>query len=80
MKKTVEENRADLAADVESYLARGGEIKKMRDCSPKESWYRSNKLYKDLNNPNRTYRKLPKKPYDPLVTPMVFSGYNSGKK
>ena len=62
---------------VESFLARGGRIKKMRDCSPKEAMFRSNRIYKDQNNPNRILRKpLPR----PTRLPTTYSGYNSGKK
>ena len=62
---------------VESFLARGGQIKKMRDCSPKEAMFRSNKIYKDQNNPNRILRKPPNKP---TGLPHTYSGYNSAKK
>ena len=79
-RKNLEQDRAKIASDVATYLARGGEIKKIRDCSPKESYFRSFKLYKDLENPNKTYRKKYVKA-DPVDRPpVVFSGYNSGKK
>lgn len=66
-----------LKDDVEAFLAKGGKINKMRDCSPKEAMYRSFKIYKDQNNPNRVLRKPPQQ-RDRL--PTVYSGYNSGKK
>jgi hypothetical protein len=69
-----------LSDDVQAYLARGGEIKKIRDCSPKESYYRSFKLYKDINNPKKTYRKTPAQQDPSNRLPLVFSGYNSAKK
>jgi hypothetical protein len=66
-----------LKNDVEAFLAKGGKITKMRDCSPKEAAYRSMKLYKDSNNPNRVLRKPPPRTGG---LPTVFSGYNSGKR
>jgi len=39
-----EETREALLADVEAYLAKGGKVTQMRDCSPKEAMYRSFKL------------------------------------
>jgi hypothetical protein len=66
-----------LKNDVEAFLAKGGKITKMRDCSPKEAAYRSFKIYKDSNNPNKILRKPPPRTNG---MPTVFSGYNSGKK
>lgn len=65
-----------IQSDVEAFLAKGGKINKMRDCTPKEARYRSFKIYKDRNNPNKVLRKPPPKVQG---GPVVFSGYNSGK-
>ena len=75
-----EKTRETLLADVEAYLAKGGKVTQMRDCSPKEAMYRSFKLYKDMNNPKKIYRKPPKSKHHLDYAPVVFSGYNSGKK
>ena len=64
-----------LARQMEEFLAKGGEVKQYRDCSPKEAYYRSNTPLVDRSNPNRILRKKKERP----VGPVVFSGYNSGK-
>lgn len=66
----------ELAADVEAFLAKGGKINKMRDCTPKEARFRSFKIYKDQNNPKKILRRPPPRGQ---AGPVVFSGYNSSK-
>jgi hypothetical protein len=63
----------DLSADVAAYLAKGGRVKQVRACSPKEAWYRSTTPMKDKKNPNRILRKNTHK----IDRPVVYSGYNT---
>ena len=64
-----------LKAQMEEFLSKGGEIKRYRDCSPKEAYFRSAKPLVDPVNPNRILRK--RKPTS--AGPTVYSGYNSNK-
>ena len=69
------EQSDQLKAQMEEFLSRGGEVKRYRDCSVKEAYFRSAKPLKDPTNPNRLLRR--KK--TPFAGPVVYSGYNSNK-
>ena len=69
------EQSDQIKAQMEEFLSRGGEVKRYRDCSVKEAYFRSSKPLQDPNNPNRILRH--RKPRS--VGPTVYSGYNSNK-
>ena len=60
-------NSEDLSADVAAYLAKGGRVKQVRACSPKEAFYRSTTPMKDTKNPGRILRKNIHKVQGPTV-------------
>jgi hypothetical protein len=71
------EVKANLSTDVESFLANGGKIETMRECSVGEAKYRSVKPYKVTKKDGSTFIKRYDMPIGTQKIPDALRGHSS---
>jgi hypothetical protein len=79
-RETVERSReikSTLSSDVEAFLANGGKIEKMRDCSVGEAKYKSMKPYQITKKDGTTYIKRYNVQTGTQKVPDVLRGHRS---